>query len=150
MTIEELKRLAAALEIEVELQPQLIYVFYTTPDGLVNNFSISVKRARHENGRLMGDGDLSLLMQQYSDAREGSIVAVERPHGDLHRWLDRHDVIQALHTSESTLKRWIKEGLLHPSRMGRKCYFDAEEVDRLLRSNIIQENGRLDKTGFLM
>jgi hypothetical protein len=39
------------------------------------------------------------------------------------------------------------KGLLHPSRVGRRLYFDPAEVEALLRSNIIQPNGKADLTG---
>ncbi len=149
MTLEELKQLVASLNLEPDPQPSLIYIFYATPDGVVNNLTVSLKQARLGNGRKMGDSDLAELMGQYPDARQGTVVAVERPHGDLHRWLDRDEVIRMLHTSKSTLARWVRLGCLHPSHLGRKTYFDADEVDRFLRSHMIQENGRLDKTGLL-
>lgn len=146
MTIEELKELVETLDIDLNPRSNMIYVFYTTPDGAVNNLSISVRRAKLPNGHKMSDGDLAGLMQQYPGAREGTIMAVERPHGNLHRWMDAVEVCQALHTSRQTLRRWIHCGILHPSTMGRKLYFDAEEVDRILRENMIRESGRLDET----
>lgn len=147
MTLEELRTLARQLDIDLEQPSNLIYVFYTTGDGRVNNLSISVKRAKLPDGRKMGDGDLADLMQQYPDAREGRIVAVERPRGDLHRWIDAVELREKLHLSQRTIDRWVERGLLHPSCLGRKRYFDIDEVDRIIRSNIIQENGRIDKTG---
>lgn len=146
MTIEELKELVDALKLDLNPQSNMIYVFYTTPDGTVNNLSISLRRAKLPNGHKMTDGDLAELMQQYPDARRGRIMAVERPRGDLHRWMDAVEVCQALHTSRQTLRRWIHCGLLHPSTLGRKLYFDADEVDRILRENMITESGRLDET----
>lgn len=146
MTIEELKELVDALKLDLNPQSNMIYVFYTTPDGTVNNLSISLRRAKLPDGHKMTDGDLAKLMQQYPDARRGTIMAVERPRGDLHRWMDAVEVCQALHTSRQTLRRWIHCGLLHPSTLGRKLYFDADEVDRILRENMITESGRLDET----
>ncbi|MBP3762578.1 MAG: helix-turn-helix domain-containing protein [Bacteroidales bacterium] len=146
MKLHELQRLAKALDIDIEQPSNLIYIFYSTPDGRVNTLTVSMKRAKLPNGRNMSDADLAALMQEYPDARDGRIMAVERPRGNLHRWVDREDVKQILHTSTSTIKRWERLGLLHPSRMGRRIYYDAGEVDRVLESNIIQENGRLDKT----
>lgn len=84
-----------------------------------------------------------LLFQQ----AEGALLALEHPQQGLTRWLDVHDVCRLLHTTDKTLRRWTHQGLLHPSRTGRRLYYDSAEVDALLRSNIIQPNGRADLTG---
>lgn len=149
MNIETLRAMVEALDIDIEVQANLIYIFYVTPDGLVNNLSVSMKRAKLKDGRRMSDADLAKLMEEYPATRQGSVVAVERPRGNLHRWVDREDVKQMLHTSTTTIRRWEELGLLTPSRLGKKVYYDTAEVDRMLRNNAIQENGRLDKTALI-
>ena len=51
MTMDELKAILHTLKLDFDAEPQLIYVFYETPDGLVNNLSISVGSARQRNRR---------------------------------------------------------------------------------------------------
>ena len=44
MTKEELQEILHDLELDYEAEPTLIYLFYVTPEGKVNNFSISMRR----------------------------------------------------------------------------------------------------------
>lgn len=146
MTIEELRQIMHQLKLDFDSTPQLIYVFYQTPDGLVNNFSINIQHARQSNRRPMTDQQLaSMLEERQPDSRGGRLLAVERPDALTH-WLDSAEVCQRLHTTRQTINRWARRGLLHPACMGNRNYYDANEVEALLRSNIIQENGRLDRT----
>lgn len=148
MTKEQLKQILQELHLEFDNKPSLIYVFYQTDDGLVNNFSISVKRARQRNRKPMTEAQLAALMErEYPATRRSTLLAVEHPDEGLTRWLDTAEVCQKLHTTRRTLHRWVLRGLLHPSRMTGHNYYDASEIDALLRSNIIQENGRLDQQG---
>lgn len=147
MTIEQLRKILEEMNIDFEPRPSQIYIFYETPDGLVNNLSISVRRAKRRDGRRMNQHELMGLMEGYPDARDGKVIAVEHPDKGLTRWLDTNDVCRQLHTCPHTLRNWVRRGLLHPSRVGRANYYSADEIDRLLRSNIIQENGRIDKMG---
>ncbi len=147
MTIEELREILHRLHLDGDARPQLIYLFYQTDDGLVNNLTISLRSARQRNRRPMTQQQLAGLMEQYPDASGGKLLAVEHPAEGLTRWIDATDVCQRLHTSRQTLRRWVARGLLHPSTMGRRQYFDPAEVEALLRSNILQDNGRADLTG---
>ena len=148
MTIEQLQEIMRDLHLEFDAKPSLVYVFYQTDDGLINNFSISVHRARQRNRQPMTDAQLAALMQrEYPATRQGRILAVERPPQPLTQWLDTHEVCRRLHTTSRTLRRWVSRGLLHPSHTAHRCYYDAAEVDDLLRSNVIQDNGRLDHLG---
>lgn len=148
MTIEQLKDIMHQLHLDYDAAPGLIYVFYQTPDGLVNNFSIHVHHARQANRRPMGPEELAdLMLRQYPATREGRLLAVEHPQQGLSRWAETADICRRLHTTRRTLYRWREQGLLHPSRLGNRLYYDLDEVDAVLRSNIIQENGRLDKSG---
>lgn len=148
MTNEQLKEILSQLHLEFDTVPSLIYVFYQTDDGLVNNFSISLRRARNKDRRPMDANRLAELMQcQYPATREARLLAVEHPKEGLTQWIDSSDVCQRLHTTPRTLQRWRRQGLLHPARMGRRIFYDEAEVDALLRSNIIQDNHRLDKSG---
>ena len=58
MTIEQLRKILEEMNIDFEPRPSLIYIFYETPDGLVNNLSISVRRAKRRDGRRMNQQEL--------------------------------------------------------------------------------------------
>ncbi len=147
MTIEDLRNIMHQLKLDFDCEPQLIYVFYQTPDGLVNNFSINIRHARQRNRKPMTVQQLADLMQQQYPACRGSrLLAIERPDSLTH-WIDTAEVAKRLKVSPQTVNSWGRKGLLHPSRLGRKNYYDAAEVEKLLRSNIIQDNGRIDKKG---
>ena len=148
MTIEQLKDIMHRLHLDYDAAPGLVYVFYQTPDGLVNNFSIHVHHARQANRRPMGPEELADLMQaQYPATRQGRIMAVEHPKQGLTRWVETADLCGRLHTTRRTLYRWREQGLLHPARLGNRLYYDLDEVEAFIRSNMVQENGRLDHTG---
>lgn len=133
--------------MEYSTPPSLIYVFYQTDDGLINNFSISLRHARQRNRRPMTEAQLASLMErEYPATRRGQILAVEHPEKGLTRWIDTNEVCRLLHTTPRSLLRWARKGLVHPSRMVNRNYYDAEEIDNLLRSNIIQPNGKVDST----
>lgn len=150
MTIEEMRDILHRLHLDAEVEPNLIYVFYATDDGRVNNFSISLHSARQRNRHPLSDEQLVDVMQQYPDARGARVVAIEHPRRGLSQWLDTHDVCALLHTTRRTIYSWRRRGLLHPSRLGGHLYFDAAEVESLLRSNIIQPNGKADFRGTLL
>ena len=148
MTIEELRQIMHQLKLDFDSKPQLIYVFYETPEGLVNNLSISVQNARQHNRQPLTQQQLLTLMErQYPDAREGRLLAVEHPQKGLSQWMDTTDACRRLHVSRQTLRRWVLKGLLHPAHVGKRRYYDEAEVEALLRSNIVQNNGRLDLKG---
>lgn len=147
MTTQELKNILRALDIEYNPGPRLIYVFYQTDDGLVNNLSVSIRHGRSRRPKELGDNQLAELMQQYPDAADSRILAIERPEKGLTLWMDADQVCRRLDTSRRTLGRWVAAGLLHPSRMGNRLYFDPDEIERLIRSHIIQPNGRADLRG---
>ena len=147
MTIDELKEIMHQLQLDCNDAPRLIYVFYETDDGKVNNFSISLQAARQANRRPMSPEQVMELMRKYPGTRDSRVLAVEHPATGLSPWLDSVDVCHRLHTCRQTLWRWVSRGLLHPARMGRRLYFDPNEVEAFLRSNVIQDNGRLDSTG---
>lgn len=145
MTKEALQEILHVLELDYETEPSLVYVFYTTPDGRVNNFSISVRK-----GGTMSRKKLEALMQrEYPATRESKILAVDRPEPAKNvEWLDVNDVCRMLHITDRTLRRWTGRGLFHPSAMEgcRKLYYRRDEIDRVLQSKAVQENGRIDKT----
>lgn len=128
----------------------LIHIFYRRADGTVNNLSISQRRAKTESGRMMNDEELCALMEGYPDTRGAQVLAVDRPGRDRREWIDRAEAMQMLHTSVRTLQRWADEGLLRPSRLHGKVYYDRREVDALLQSNLIEENGRIDRTALAL
>lgn len=144
MTKETLQELLRNLNIEWEAKPSLIYVFCETPDGRVNNFSLSVRQ-----GHRMTDGDIEALMRrEYPAVREGRVLSVERPAltAQENRWVDIPEVCEMLHISRSTLWRWTRKGLFTPSEVEGRVYYDRNEIEEVIASNIIMENGRLDST----
>ncbi len=146
MTIEELRQILHQLHLDYDAQPNLIYIFYTTDDGLVNNFSISLHSARQRNRRPMTVEQLGKLMEQYPATAHATVTAVEHPREGLRQWLGADEVCRRLNTSRRSLLRWVKAGMLHPATIRRRQYFDADEVDRMLADNVVDDHGRIDST----
>lgn len=146
MTKEALQEILHTLELDYEAEPSLVYVFYALPDGRVNNFSISIRRGSTMSRRQLE----SLMHREYPATREGTVVAVEKPRDwkPMVDWLDTAEVCRLLHITDRTLRTWTRSGLFHPSRMegSRKKYYMRSEIDRVLESNAIQENGKIDRT----
>ena len=146
LTKEELQEILHELELDYEAEPTLIYLFYQTPDGRVNNFSISMRRGGHLNDRQLE----RLMRSQYPATRQCTLIHTERPEAtpDNVEWLDTVEVCRMLHISDRTLRKWKERGLFHPATVdgSRKLYYSRSEINRVLASNIIQENGRVDKT----
>ena len=143
MTQEEIAEILQELELDYEAQPTLVYVFYTTPDGRVNNFSISVRRAKKMSDKKI----VELMRKEYPEGRRSKVNAVERPKATIEKhdeWMESAEVCQMLKVTGKTLRRWRKMGLFHPSQLGRYYYYLRAEVEEVLRSNVIDENGRLD------
>lgn len=147
MTLDELKEIMHTLKLDFDAEPQLIYIFYQTPDGLVNNLSISISSARQRNRRPMTDRQLAELMNRYPGADDARLLAVEHPRHGITHWLDNDDACARLKVCHRTLRRWELKGLLHPSRIGHRIYYSEAELDALLRNNMRQDNGRLDNIG---
>ena len=147
MNKEEIQAILSRLRLECDAEPTLVYIFYENADGRVNNLTLSLQHCRTQGQGPLRPERMERLMQEYPDARDAKVLAVEHPRTDLSQWLDVPDVCRRLHTTYPTLHRWIGKGLLHPSRVGRRLYFDPTEVEALLRSNIIQPNGKADLTG---
>ena len=142
MTKEEWEDLLHVLGLDYEAEASLIYLFYVTPDGFVRNFSISVNR-----GSKMNDKQLEQLMrEQYPSTRSGALLHVERPGTPQSQWLDIADVCGMLHISRKTLRNWTRRGLFSPSVIGGRIYYSLNEINHVLTSNVIQENGRLDNS----
>lgn len=145
MTKEALQEILHVLDLDYETEPTLVYLFYETPDGRVNNFSISVR----QGGKMSRKKLEELMRREYPATREGRVLAMEKPTDwkPMVEWLDTVEVCRLLHISRKTLWKWTKARLLTPSKVNNgKVYYDRSEIDRLLRSNAIDENGRLDKT----
>lgn len=51
-----------------------------------------------------------------------------------------------LKVTARTLRRWCKKGYLKARYTDRKKYFSRKEIDALINSNAIQENGKIDKS----
>ena len=152
MTKEELNEILRTLEIDVDAPANQIYVFFVRSDGRVDNFSISVR-----HGRAMSNGDIEELMRrEYPSTREGTVMAVERPHGHVdikaqehselpkEEWLDTVDVCQMLKISRRTLQRWTRKGLFRKVKMEDRNYYSRHDIDEVMRKNMVQENGHID------
>jgi predicted DNA-binding transcriptional regulator AlpA len=48
------------------------------------------------------------------------------------RWMDKQEVLELLHISESTLQKWRKNGLLPFSRILGKIYYKESDILQLL------------------
>ena len=149
MTRDELEDALHLLGLDYEPEANQIYVFYVHADGRVDNFSLSVRR-----GSGMSDSDiLTLMRSEYPATRQGRVLAVERPDG-THRydqvrrdWVDVNTVCKMLGVSRKTLRKWTTMGLFHASHVGDRVFYERAEVDRVMRANLVQENGRLDNVG---
>ena len=144
ITKEELQEILRDLELDYEAEPTLIYLFYVTPDGTVNNFSISVRRGGHLN-----DSQLERIMRrEYPATRQGDLIRVERPETtpDTQEWIDRSEACRMLHISRKTLWKWTKRGLFTPSKVEGMVYYSRTEINNVIASNLLQENGRIDRT----
>ena len=143
MTKEALQEILHVLDLDYEAEPTLVYVFYATPDGRVNNFSISVRRGSDMSRKTL----TKLMHKEYPATREGDILAVEKPQWKpMTEWLDSAEVCRWLRISRKTLWKWSKENLIHPSKVDGRVYYNRWEIDQMIQSNVIDENGRLDKT----
>jgi hypothetical protein len=54
-----------------------------------------------------------------------------------HQWIDSQVVKQTLHISDRTLQRLRDNGTLPFSRIGRKIYYKATDIERILNDNYI-------------
>jgi predicted DNA-binding transcriptional regulator AlpA len=144
MTKEELQEILHELELDYEAEPTLIFLFYTTPDGRVNNFSISVRRGGHLSDRQLE----RLIRREYPATRQGVLFHAERPEStpDDKEWLDVSEACRMLHISRKTLWKWTKRGLFTPSKVEGMVYYSRTEINDVITSNLMQENGRVDKT----
>lgn len=145
MTKEELDEILRVLGIDADRAANQIYVFYVLPDGRVDNFSLTVKK-----GRRMSDEAVERLMRrEYPSTREGHVLAVERPEWrpPEQQWLDAVEAANMLKVTTRTLRTWREKGYLTAYQPGNgRVYYSRQEIDRLIESNALQENGRMDKT----
>lgn len=49
------------------------------------------------------------------------------------RLLDRYDLQELFQVTRNTINNWCKAGILSYCKIGRKRYFDAEQIDALLK-----------------
>lgn len=52
------------------------------------------------------------------------------------RTLDRYDLQEIFNVSRNTIHNWCMAGIIGCTKIGRKKYFDAEEIDTLLKRRI--------------
>lgn len=147
MTKEELEDVLHVLGLDYEPEANQIYVFYVRHDGRVDNFSLNVR-----HGKDMSDNEiLALMRNEYPAARQAQVMALERP-DNMRRfeqvqrdWVDVNTVCKMLDVSRKTLRKWTSKGLFAASRIDDRIFYERAEIDRVMRANIIQENGRIDK-----
>lgn len=154
MTKDELEDMLHVMGLDYEANCNQIYVFYVLPDGRVDNFSITVRRGK----RMSDDAIVSMMRREYPATRDGEVFAVERPHRLAltkeqehserpdERWLDTTDVCRMLNVSDRTVRAWRKKGYLKGYVTGGRVYYSRQEIDAVIRSNAIGEDGKWDKT----
>ncbi|MBQ9473941.1 MAG: helix-turn-helix domain-containing protein [Bacteroidales bacterium] len=61
-------------------------------------------------------------------------------------WVDTFDVMRLLRCSRPTVRALRRRGLLtaHCFPGGNRVYYDRREIDRVLCSNVVMENGKVD------
>lgn len=145
ITKEELQEILHELELDYEAEASLIYVFFERPDGRIDNYSISVRHGRKMSNKKIVD----LMRRECPASRQGEVLTVERPHirQQPEKWLDVPEVCEMLKISQRTLRYWKLQGLFTPSYIGGKAYYRRSDIERLLENNVVQENGRIDRTG---
>ena len=89
----------------------------------------------------------NLMRREYPSTREGTVVRVERPKWQPPvDWMDSSEVCRLLNISRKTLWKWTKRELFSPSRIEGRLYYNRQDIDRVIASHAINENGRLDTT----
>jgi len=151
MTKEEINKILHTLGLDEWRESESLYVFYRTPDGMVHNFALGVRR-----GRTMSDDEVvDLMRREYPSTRESTVMGVDRPRsGEYHEepqpeWIDVPEACRMLKITAPTLRKWTAKGAFTAHRVDRKIYYDRREIDRALADNYIKENGRLDTTWHL-
>jgi len=56
--------------------------------------------------------------------------------GQKSKWLDKEDLIKITHLSPRTLQNWRDHGWIPFSKVSGKIFYRAEDLDRLLNSNL--------------
>ncbi len=145
ITHDEMQSILHELGLDYEAEPSMIYLFIERPDGRIDNFSIGVRRGRE----LSDSGIVDLMHREYPATRQAAVVAMERPQEQLQHdeWLTVRAACDMLQVSARTLRNWAKKGYVLPHIIGGRVYYSHSQIDRLLKSNIVQENGRIDKSG---
>lgn len=67
---------------------------------------------------------------------EGAVFPYDDVFGDLPEALSLKDAAEYLEVAEITIRRWIKEGKLSPSRIGRNYAFNVKDLRALKKSNV--------------
>jgi len=67
---------------------------------------------------------------------EQKLIRDQSGFGPKSKWLDNEDLLKLLDVSSRTLQKWRDTGVLPFSRIARKVYYRAEDVDKLLNSNL--------------
>ena len=60
----------------------------------------------------------------------------------LEDWMDRQDVMQALHISPRTLCTLRENGTLPFSRLGKKFYYKRADIQKILQDNYTMDKIR--------
>jgi hypothetical protein len=62
--------------------------------------------------------------------------------GVRERWIDKQDVLMAMHISARTLQEWRSTGLLPCSKIKRKYYYRESDLYKLLEQHLTYGNGK--------
>jgi predicted DNA-binding transcriptional regulator AlpA len=54
--------------------------------------------------------------------------------------LNVKDIMDLFNIKENTIYRWVKRGVLRPSRIQDKLYFRQGHIEQVLRDNVVKEN----------
>ena len=54
-------------------------------------------------------------------------------------WIDKQDVMQTMHVSDSTLRRWRRDKVIPYAKLGGKIYYRRTDIDKTL-SNALKSD----------
>lgn len=78
-----------------------------------------------------------IILKQMRDEQLAWYARVEEQKDQL---LDRYDIIQKYHISDSTIYRLKKDGCIHPIYIRRKEFYSLNEIQLLLRQNKLKRS----------
>ena len=100
----------------------------------VSRKNLNIFEVRNDDGGVgILIGNTCYLGHDAQDAERALIEAfVGGEDREERAFLTTHEVARMFRIERKTVTRWIKEGKLHPIKVGRSNLFDAGEVDALI------------------